>query len=693
MNISLALWASVLGDAIFEDVDFGNAQITWVDHDAWGNNGDNIIIPCGESRDEPLASVRWFMAVGGGGEVQDRINWNGDSTEDVKIVDSVVENGKGLGDFSDFTYDKDTGDLIIPPSFAFDGYADGELGLRQHLLFGFKCDADYGTEGNHNYGPEFHQVMFLDVPSEEDRIKVEQRYQGGYEFGENNKEEEIAECSTGYANREPEIEWVAYNEDGTVFKAIKQDKNWSKRIIDTHTNANKKVDLTLQFGGKVGTLGAEFDKKYFVCKASYQEAVNGDLEELSVTKRYPEEQVIRIEHPISKLDVVVNGNTVGNVAELIVSRDETTTVDCESDGYEIGAGEPQEIYSIDGSTVDGPIVKQFKKSATVTCSASLSNSNMEKTFTIIPKTIDIQMAVLDPTFRQGIDNQFLTVNLGTDVDMDKLDISILDEDGKPINVGQPEIKQVDEIDGVPQYVLVYQVPPKSQGKARHVQVGIKDNGGIQKQEEIVNEMKGRQDTGAISDTENVVCQFQKYGDAEAQAIKFWYNECSDENPGSFAPIAKADQDDYGTFSSTNNDKTVMRSIAEPTGGAYICCYDYGNDATPNSQSGLSELSCEASKMNNFVFSGKNHFCKAAYIEPSSGFPWWIILVLFLIILIVVAAIMWWRKKKNDEENDLEAGNVEKVQQIPDGQIDATQEFEDGKEDDGLLDNDDQQRNE
>lgn len=692
MKISLALWASVLGDAIFEDVDFGNAQITWVDHDAWGNNGDNIIIPCGESRDEPLASVRWFMAVGGGGEVQDRINWNGDSTEDVKIVDSVVENGKGLGDFSDFTYDKDTGDLIIPPSFAFDGYADGELGLRQHLLFGFKCDADYGTEGNHNYGPEFHQVMFLDVPSEEDRIKVEQRYQGGYEFGENNKEEEIAECSTGYANREPEIEWVAYNEDGTVFKAIKQDKNWSKRIIDTHTNANKKVDLTLQFGGKVGTLGAEFDKKYFVCKASYQEAVNGDLEELSVTKRYPEEQVIRIEHPISKLDVVVNGNTVGNVAELIVSRDETTTVDCESDGYEIGAGEPQEIYSIDGSTVDGPIVKQFKKSATVTCSASLSNSNMEKTFTIIPKTIDIQMAVLDPTFRQGIDNQFLTVNLGTDVDMDKLDISILDEDGKPINVGQPEIKQVDEIDGVPQYVLVYQVPPKSQGKARHVQVGIKDNGGIQKQAEIVNDKNGRQGTGAISDTENVVCQFQKYGDAEAQAIKFWYNECSDENPGSFAPIAKADQDDYGTFSSTNNDKTVMRSIAEPTGGAYICCYDYGNDATPNSQSGLSELSCEASKMNNFVFSGKNHFCKAAYIE-SSEFPWWIILVLFLIILIVVAAIMWWRKKKNDEENDLEAGNVEKVQQIPDGQIDATQEFEDGKEDDGLLDNDDQQRNE
>ena len=32
-----------------------------------------------------------------------------------------------------------------------------------------------------------------------------------------------------------------------------------------------------------------------------------------------------------------------------------------------------------------------------------------------------------------------------------------------------------------------QVPPKSQGKASHVQVGIKDNGGIQKQEEIVSQ--------------------------------------------------------------------------------------------------------------------------------------------------------------------------------------------------------------
>ena len=103
--------------------------------------------------------------------------------------------------------------------------------------------------------------------------------------------------------------------------------------------------------------------------------------------------------------------------------------------------------------------------------------------------------------------------------MDKLDISILDKDGKPLNVGEPEIQQVGEKDGVPQYVLVYKgkiqkyqnqsiitfqymtfinnscgykflnsdkVPPAQQGKARQVQVGIKDNGGIQKQENIVS---------------------------------------------------------------------------------------------------------------------------------------------------------------------------------------------------------------
>ena len=66
------------------------------------------------------------------------------------------------------------------------------------------------------------------------------------------------------------------------------------------------------------------------------------------------------------------------------------------------------------------------------------------------------MAALDPTYRQGIDPQFLTVNLGTDVDMDKLDIKILDKDGKPLNIGDPEIKQVGEVDGVPQYVLTYE---------------------------------------------------------------------------------------------------------------------------------------------------------------------------------------------------------------------------------------------
>ena len=66
------------------------------------------------------------------------------------------------------------------------------------------------------------------------------------------------------------------------------------------------------------------------------------------------------------------------------------------------------------------------------------------------------MAALDPTYRPGIDPQFLTVNLGTDVDMDKLDIKILDKDGKPLNIGDPEIKQVGEVDGVPQYVLTYE---------------------------------------------------------------------------------------------------------------------------------------------------------------------------------------------------------------------------------------------
>lgn len=681
MKISLALWASVLG-GIFDDDDFTSSStpITFIDNDSWGAGGD-VRISCGEHKDGPLASVRWFMSVGGGYSVPDRRNWDGDSTEDIKIVDSVVEAEKGLGDFADFEFDKDTGDLIIPSSFAFDTYANGELGLRQHLLFGFKCDADYGKEGDRNYGPSFHQLMFLDIPSQDEQIKVQQRYQGGYEFEDNNKEEEIAECSTGYANREPEIEWVAYNEDGTEFRAIKQDKNWSKRIIDTHTNGNLKVDLTLQFGGKVGPLGAEFDKKYFVCKTTYEQAVDGQSKQLTVTERYPKQELIRVAHPISKMDVEVNGNVVGAVDELIVSRDETTTVLCDADGYEVGVGEPQEIYSIDGSSVDGPITKQFKKSATVTCSASLSNSGKEKTFTLVPKTINIHSAMLDQTFRPGMDPQFLTVNLGTDVDLDKLDIAILDKNGKEMNVGEPQIIKGTDKDGIPQYTLVYKVPPGQQGNAKTVQVGIANNGGIQKTLPIAADKTQRQAL-ENSDEENVVCHFQKYGDKEASAIKFWYNECSDENPGTFAPITN--QADYGEFSEDTQAGTVKKSISEPTGGAYICCYDFNNDVTPNKQAGLGDLSCNAEEINNFLFGGANKYCKATYIEPSSGFPWWIILVLFLIILIVVAAIMWWRKKKNDEEADLEAGNVEKPQQIPDGQIDATQEFEDGKEDDQLL---------
>ena len=36
------------------------------------------------------------------------------------------------------------------------------------------------------------------------------------------------------------------------------------------------------------------------------------------------------------------------------------------------------------------------------------------------------------------------------------------------------------------YLNLDKVPPAQQGKARQVQVGIKDNGGIQKQENIVS---------------------------------------------------------------------------------------------------------------------------------------------------------------------------------------------------------------
>ena len=63
--------------------------------------------------------------------------------------------------------------------------------------------------------------------------------------------------------------------------------------------------------------------------------------------------------------------------------------------------------------------------------------------------------MLDGTFRPGLDPQFLSVNLGTDVDMDKLDISILDKDGNKINVGGPTIIERKSEDGVPQYTLVY----------------------------------------------------------------------------------------------------------------------------------------------------------------------------------------------------------------------------------------------
>ena len=88
----------------------------------------------------------------------------------------------------------------------------------------------------------------------------------------------------------------------------------------------------------------------------------------------------------------------------------------------------------------------------------------------------------------------------------------------------------------------------------------------------VREKTVRESDFQHSDEEHVICKFQKYGNAEAQAIKFWYNECKNENPGTFTPITEADQADYGEWSEQNNENTVMRSIAEPHDGAYIVSF-------------------------------------------------------------------------------------------------------------------------
>jgi hypothetical protein len=184
MKLSLALWTSVLGGNIFDDDDFHSADRYFVDHDTW-NNSEGVRIHCGEKRDEKLANVRWFMAVGSGNAVEDFLHYDpATGTEDRKIIDSNVNPDHGLkiedddliGDTSLITFDKETGDLIIPGTYKFDTFADGEDGFRQQLLFGFKCDADYGVDGKLNYGPVFKQLLFLDVPAEEDMIKIEKRF-------------------------------------------------------------------------------------------------------------------------------------------------------------------------------------------------------------------------------------------------------------------------------------------------------------------------------------------------------------------------------------------------------------------------------------------------------------------------------------------------------------------------------------
>lgn len=589
---------------------------------------------------------------------------------EVKVNEDGVKEQMDLGNGANIAdYKLDNGQLVISPSGGF----DLELNPAAGLTLGFRCEADIKSADSSmldEHDDAIYALRFIEVPTEPVKEIIETVTSRQFEAGSS---ETMADCISGYSSRDMKIAWYAVNQRGEE-TLLPDGKAFidSSRLEDTDGHSEN-LQMSLQFPYKNGEtdmpLDGSYDRNFFECRVTYNDAVNGEEVTKTASKRYPEDDVIRVEHKMDAIDFTVNNILASGDSKIIVPHGETVEVLCQPNGFKIG--EDHKVTVLRGSDpLDSVAV--FNEEAEVTCTAELDGEKVTKTVSVIPIDIGGVTAKQD-RFRKS-DPWSIWVNLDGTGNVDfgnEITVTFYDKNGKVVDA-----KMVDNSGDEAEFIT-------ESNKAEKVVVSVA-NSNI-KEEAVVKHVT----EPSARNAESEFCRFKPWNDLGKSPIKMWYSSCLDDEESKLTPFDNQNEELWHYKQHDNND-VAGRLANNPNPGMYICCYDARNDVNNY----LMQAAAAAGNLCNaevagtpLEFHNELEHCSKHHQVAMASFPWWIILVLLLIIIVVIAACWFWNKQKNKNENDLEANNVPK--EIPDGDGEITAEQEEQQE--PLIDDQQQQQ--
>jgi len=630
-------------------------NIQWLRSSEFSPGADGITLDCNgiESMYSDVNDVKWYrMAYYEAPDKQNAVLLDEEKFIEVKRNEEGVKEPMDLGNAAEIAdYSLDNGQLVISPSGGF----DLELNPAAGLTLAFLCEADIKDADSDmldEHESKYYALRFMVVPEEPVKEIIETVRSRQFEAGSS---ETMADCISGYSSRKTmSIAWYAVNQSGK--KTLLPDGEAfidSSKLEDTdgHTE-NLQVSLQFPYANGDMPLDGSYDRNFFECSVTYSDAVDGKEVTKTATKRYPDDDVIRVEHKMDAIDFTVNNILASGGSSIIVPFGEAVEVVCQPNGFKIG--EDHEVTLIrDGQALDGEVV--FNEEAELTCTAELDGEKVSKTVRVIPVDIGGVTAKQD-RFRSS-DPWSIWVNLdGTgNVDFDKdLTVTFYDKKGNVVDA-----TMIDNSGHQAEYQL-------ESSKAEKVVVSV-TNSDIKEEAPVMHVIER-----SARNKEDEFCRFKPYEDLGNSPLKMWYSNCDDE-ASNLEPFTG---DSWSTEVLENGDVAGrLENDANP--GMYICCYDALNDVEEYLLQALSGNLCQADLgATPIEFHGKLEYCSKHQQVSMGSFPWWIILVLLLIIVVVIAACWFWQRNKeqNQKENvdDLEVGNVEKIHD-GDGEITAEQE--------------------
>jgi hypothetical protein len=301
---------------------------------------------------------------------------------EVKRNEDGVKEQMDLGNAAEIgDYKLDNGQLVISPSGGF----DLELNPAAGLTIGFLCEADIKTADSSmldEHDDFVYTFRFMNVPDEPVKEIIETVTSRQFVAGSS---ETMADCISGYHSRPMKIAWYAVNQRGEETELPDGQAFIESSKLEDTDGHSENLQVSLQFPYKNGEadmpLDGSYDRNFFECRVTYKDAVDGKEVTKTASKRYPEDDVIRVEHKMDAIDFTVNNVLASGDSKIIVPLGETVEVLCQPNGFKIG--EDHKVTVLRGSDpLDS--VAAFHEEAEVTCTAELDGEKVTKTVSVIP---------------------------------------------------------------------------------------------------------------------------------------------------------------------------------------------------------------------------------------------------------------------------------------------------------------------